>query len=45
MTSRQKQISPNEEKNNELQKLEKTCEQFRKVNMKISYIKSCNYFR
>lgn len=32
VTSRRKQISANEEKNNEIRELEKTCEQIRKVN-------------
>jgi hypothetical protein len=31
VTSRRKQISANEEKHNEMQELEKTCEQLRKV--------------
>jgi hypothetical protein len=34
VTSRRKQISINEDKNNEIQELEKECEQLRKVNTK-----------
>jgi hypothetical protein len=34
VTSRRKQTSTNEEKTNEIQELEKTCEQLRKVNSK-----------
>ncbi len=43
VTSRRKQISANEEKNNEIRELEKVCEQLRKVNTKHSS-SNINYY-
>ena len=47
VTTRRKQISANEDKNNELRELEKNCEQLRKVfsSYLLSTTQSFHYFR